>query len=140
MREVDRLSTERYRIPGLQLMENAGAGVVDYLEQNFANVDRQAIVIVCGKGNNGGDGFAIARLLRARGASPVSYTHLVIFFAYIGFDAVSTAAQEAINPKKDMPIGILGSLVICTILYIVVSGLLTGVVSYTCLLYTSRCV
>lgn len=55
----------------------------------------------------------------------------VIFFAYIGFDAVSTAAQEAKNPAKDMPIGILGSLVICTILYIAVSGLLTGVVPYT---------
>ncbi len=57
----------------------------------------------------------------------------VIFFAYIGFDAVSTAAQEAKNPQKDMPIGILGSLVICTILYILVSGLLTGVVPYTSL-------
>ena len=57
----------------------------------------------------------------------------MIFFAYIGFDAVSTAAQEAKNPKKDMPIGILGSLVICTVLYIAVSGLLTGVVSYTAL-------
>ncbi len=55
----------------------------------------------------------------------------VIFFAYIGFDAVSTAAQEARNPQRDMPIGILGSLVICTILYILVSGVLTGVVSYT---------
>ncbi|MBI2683655.1 MAG: amino acid permease [Acidobacteriales bacterium] len=55
----------------------------------------------------------------------------VIFFAYIGFDAVSTAAQEAKNPKRDMPIGILGSLVICTVLYIAVSGLLTGVVHYT---------
>ncbi|MBI1941550.1 MAG: amino acid permease, partial [Acidobacteria bacterium] len=55
----------------------------------------------------------------------------VIFFAYIGFDAVSTAAQEARNPQKDMPIGILGSLVICTVLYILVSGLLTGVVPYT---------
>src|SRR6185295_3381030 len=41
----------------------------------------------------------------------------VVFFAFIGFDAVSTAAQEAVNPKKDMPIGILGSLVICTVLY-----------------------
>jgi len=51
-------------------------------------------------------------------------------FAYIGFDAVSTAAQEAKNPQKDMPIGILGSLVICTVLYILVSGLLTGVVPY----------
>jgi basic amino acid/polyamine antiporter, APA family len=62
----------------------------------------------------------------ARGAS-------VIFFAYIGFDAVSTAAQEAKNPKRDMPIGILGSLIVCTVLYIVVSALLTGVVSYTAL-------
>jgi APA family basic amino acid/polyamine antiporter len=53
-----------------------------------------------------------------------------IFFAYIGFDAVSTAAQEAKNPQRDMPIGILGSLVICTILYIVVSTILTGLVPY----------
>jgi len=55
----------------------------------------------------------------------------VIFFAYIGFDAVSTAAQEARNPQKDMPLGILGSLGICTVLYIVTSALLTGIVSYT---------
>src|SRR5208283_2252026 len=57
----------------------------------------------------------------------------VVFFAYIGFDAVSTAAQEAKNPKKDMPFGILGSLVICTILYILVSGLLTHIVPYSAL-------
>ena len=55
----------------------------------------------------------------------------VIFFAYIGFDAVSTAAQEAKNPQRDMPIGILGSLAICTVLYIVVALVLTGIVSYT---------
>ncbi|HEY1423926.1 MAG TPA: amino acid permease [Candidatus Acidoferrum sp.] len=55
----------------------------------------------------------------------------VVFFAYIGFDAVSTAAQEAKNPQKDMPIGILGSLIVCTILYIVVSGLLTATVHYS---------
>ena len=53
-----------------------------------------------------------------------------IFFAYIGFDAVSTAAQEAKNPQRDMPIGIMGSLVVCTILYILVSLVLTGLVSY----------
>ncbi len=53
-----------------------------------------------------------------------------IFFAYIGFDAVSTAAQEAKKPQRDMPIGILGSLAICTILYILVSVVLTGLVSY----------
>jgi APA family basic amino acid/polyamine antiporter len=51
----------------------------------------------------------------------------IVFFAFIGFDAVSTAAQEAKNPKRDMPIGILGSLVICTILYILFSYVLTGV-------------
>jgi APA family basic amino acid/polyamine antiporter len=55
----------------------------------------------------------------------------VVFFAYIGFDAVSTTAQEARHPQKDMPFGILGSLVICTILYILVSGLLTRLVPYS---------
>jgi APA family basic amino acid/polyamine antiporter len=54
----------------------------------------------------------------------------VIFFAYIGFDAVSVAAQEARNPQKDMPIGIIGSLVVCTVLYILVSGVMVGLVPY----------
>ena len=53
-----------------------------------------------------------------------------IFFAYIGFDAVSTAAQEAKNPQKDMPRGILGSLIICTIIYILVGFVMTGMVNY----------
>jgi APA family basic amino acid/polyamine antiporter len=53
-----------------------------------------------------------------------------VFFAYIGFDAVSTAAQECKNPKRDLPIGILGSLAICTVLYLAVSLILTGVVPY----------
>ena len=68
--------------------------------------------------------FGFAGVLRAAG---------VIFFAYIGFDAVSTAAQEAKNPQRDMPLGILGSLVICTILYILVAGILTAMVPYTTL-------
>jgi APA family basic amino acid/polyamine antiporter len=55
----------------------------------------------------------------------------VIFFAYIGFDAVSTAAQESKNPQRDMPIALLGSLAICTVLYITVSLVLTGIVNYT---------
>ncbi|HMA43673.1 MAG TPA: amino acid permease [Gemmatimonadales bacterium] len=54
----------------------------------------------------------------------------LVFFAYIGFDAVSTTAQEARNPQKDMPVGILGSLVVCTVLYMVVSAVLTGMVPY----------
>ncbi|HEY7878083.1 MAG TPA: amino acid permease, partial [Gemmatimonadaceae bacterium] len=55
----------------------------------------------------------------------------VIFFAFIGFDAVSTAAQEARNPQKDMPVGIMVSLVICTLLYVAVALVLTGIVKYT---------
>jgi APA family basic amino acid/polyamine antiporter len=54
----------------------------------------------------------------------------LIFFAYIGFDAVSTAAEEARRPQRDLPIGILASLLVCTVLYVLVAGLLTAVVPY----------
>jgi len=57
----------------------------------------------------------------------------LIFFAYIGFDAVSTAADEARNPQRDLPFGILASLAVCTVVYMVVAGLLTGIASYTTL-------
>jgi len=66
--------------------------------------------------------YGISGILRAAG---------VVFFAYIGFDAVSTAAQEAKNPQKDMPYGILVSLIICTILYILVGLVMTGIVHFT---------
>lgn len=66
--------------------------------------------------------FGLSGILRGAG---------LVFFAYIGFDAVSTAAQEAKNPQRDMPIGILGSLAICTLLYVVMSGVLTAMVNYT---------
>ena len=65
------------------------------------------------------------------GFSGIIRAAAIVFFAYIGFDAVSTAAQEAKNPKKDMPIGILGSLAICTLLYILFAHVMTGVTSYT---------
>jgi basic amino acid/polyamine antiporter, APA family len=72
--------------------------------------------------NSGSFGsFGLSGMLR--GAS-------VVFFAYIGFDAVSTAAQEAKQPQRDMPIGILGSLVICTLLYVLMALVMTGVVPY----------
>jgi basic amino acid/polyamine antiporter, APA family len=58
----------------------------------------------------------------------------VIFFAYIGFDAVSTSAQEAKNPQRDMPRGILGSLAVCTVLYVLVSGVMVGLVPYKAML------
>ena len=66
--------------------------------------------------------FGVSGILQAAG---------IIFFAYIGFDAVSTAAQEAKNPQRDMPIGILASLAICTVLYVAVSAVLTGMVHYS---------
>lgn len=64
------------------------------------------------------------------GYSGVVRAAAIVFFAYIGFDAVSTAAGEAKNPQRDMPIGILGSLVICTVLYIVVCAVLTGMMDF----------
>jgi APA family basic amino acid/polyamine antiporter len=64
------------------------------------------------------------------GMSGILRGSAVVFFAFIGFDAVSTAAQEARKPQRDMPIGILGSLVICTVLYILVAGVLTGLVPF----------
>jgi APA family basic amino acid/polyamine antiporter len=71
---------------------------------------------------NAGTGvFGVSGVLRGAG---------VVFFAFIGFDAVSTAAQEAKDPKRSMPIGILGSLVICTVLYVAVAFVLTGIVPY----------
>ncbi|MEL1264722.1 amino acid permease [Pseudoxanthomonas putridarboris] len=65
------------------------------------------------------------------GFEGVTRAAAIVFFAYIGFDAVSTAAGEAKNPQRDMPIGILGSLVVCTIIYIVVCAVLTGMLPYT---------
>lgn len=65
------------------------------------------------------------------GVSGVFKGAAMVFFAFIGFDAVSTAAQEAKNPQKDMPIGILGSLVVCTILYVLFSYVMVGMVPYT---------
>jgi len=64
------------------------------------------------------------------GWSGVTQGAAVVFFAYIGFDAVSTAAEETKNPSRDLPIGIIGSLAICTVIYIVVAALLTGIVPY----------
>ncbi|MGH9626941.1 MAG: amino acid permease, partial [Bryobacteraceae bacterium] len=72
--------------------------------------------------NEGPGRFGWSGILRGAG---------VIFFAYIGFDAVSTAAQEAKNPRRDMPFGIIGSLLVCTVLFILYSHVLTGLANYT---------
>lgn len=72
----------------------------------------------------GDDKYGWSGIFRAAG---------IIFFAYVGFEAVSTAAQEAKNPQRDVPIGILGSLIICTLIYMVVALVLTGIVHYSTL-------
>ncbi|HEX2711729.1 MAG TPA: NAD(P)H-hydrate epimerase, partial [Candidatus Acidoferrales bacterium] len=70
MREVDRLTTERFGVPSLQLMENAGTRVAEFLTAQFTDLPKRKIVVLCGKGNNGGDGLVVARLLRRMGAHP----------------------------------------------------------------------
>ncbi len=69
MREVDRLTTERYGIPGLTLMENAGRSVAEFIRDRFPDLPRRRVILLCGKGNNGGDGFVTARHLRDMGAN-----------------------------------------------------------------------
>jgi hydroxyethylthiazole kinase-like uncharacterized protein yjeF len=69
MREVDRVTTERYRVPSLTLMENAGKSVAEFIQSRFADLKRRPVIVLCGKGNNGGDGFVVARYLRKMGAA-----------------------------------------------------------------------
>lgn len=86
----------------------------------FVNIENWGGSFIPDNTGNFGE-FGLSGILRGAG---------VVFFAYIGFDAVSTTAQEAKNPQRDLPIGILGSLIICTILYILVAYVLTGVINY----------
>ena len=71
MREVDRLTTERYGIPSLSLMENAGKSIADFMSARFRRLESRRIIVLCGKGNNGGDGFVTARHLADAGATPI---------------------------------------------------------------------
>jgi ADP-dependent NAD(P)H-hydrate dehydratase / NAD(P)H-hydrate epimerase len=73
MREVDRLTTERYGTPGITLMENAGRSVAEFIQERFTGLDRREIAVLCGKGNNGGDGLVAARHLMGMGAKPKVY-------------------------------------------------------------------
>lgn len=73
MREADRLTTERYGIPSGELMENAGTAIADFLREKFPELPHGKVLVLCGKGNNGGDGLVVARLLKNFGASPVVF-------------------------------------------------------------------
>ncbi|MHB8485948.1 MAG: NAD(P)H-hydrate dehydratase [Candidatus Acidiferrales bacterium] len=71
MRAADRLTTERYAIPSLALMENAGSSIARFIAAHFSPLERRRVVVLCGKGNNGGDGFVVARKLRELGGQPI---------------------------------------------------------------------
>jgi len=91
MREVDRLSTKRFRVPSLMLMENAGKSVAEFIQAQFPDFKQRRIIVLCGKGNNGGDGFVAARYLRKLGAS-VS--------VYLVGRARDVKADAAVNLKR----------------------------------------
>src|SRR5438105_4932354 len=95
LREVDRLSTEKYGIPSLILMENAGMRVVEVLEDQFENLDELTIAILCGKGNNGGDGFVVARQLIQKGCFP-------FVFLFASEDEVKGDAKTNLNILKGL--------------------------------------
>jgi ADP-dependent NAD(P)H-hydrate dehydratase / NAD(P)H-hydrate epimerase len=70
MQRIDRLTSEKFGVPSLTLMENAGRGVVEFLQERFAPLSSHKITVLCGRGNNGGDGLVVARMLRGRGLQP----------------------------------------------------------------------
>ena len=91
MQRIDRTTTERYGVPSLTLMENAGRGVVEFLAERFAPLEQHRIVILCGRGNNGGDGFVAARMLRERGLNP----HVLLLA-----DPESLGGDAAVNYER----------------------------------------
>jgi hydroxyethylthiazole kinase-like uncharacterized protein yjeF len=91
MREADRLTTERYGIPGTELMENAGTAIAEFLRGKFVDLASRKILVLCGKGNNGGDGMVVARRLKDFGAAAV-----VFLFANPG----SVEGDAAANLKR----------------------------------------
>ena len=91
MREAERLTTERYGIPGIELMENAGTAISEFLREKFVDLPGRKILVLCGKGNNGGDGMVVARVLKNFGADPRVY-----LFANPG----SVEGDAAVNLKR----------------------------------------
>jgi NAD(P)H-hydrate epimerase len=103
MQRIDGLTTERYGVPSLTLMENAGRGVMEFLEARLAPLKQQRIVILCGKGNNGGDGLVVARLLREQGIRP----HILLFAAPADLhgDAAANYARLVTSGPPDIIAG-----------------------------------
>jgi ADP-dependent NAD(P)H-hydrate dehydratase / NAD(P)H-hydrate epimerase len=96
MRRIDKVTTERYGIPSLTLMENAGKGVVSFLAERFAPLAQHRIAVLCGRGNNGGDGLVTARLLREWGLTPE---------VFIFTDPQELKGDAATNYQRLLPSG-----------------------------------
>ncbi len=100
MQRIDRVTTERYGVPSLTLMENAGTGVVEFLLERFSPLRERRITILCGRGNNGGDGLVVARLLRSQGIHP-----RVLLFAHpesLKGDAAANYQQLALTGAPEV--------------------------------------
>ena len=102
MGEVDRATIES-GIPGIVLMENAARSVVDYIAEHFAPVSEQRIVVVCGRGNNGGDGLAIARQLLVRFRPEMLLVVLTCDAAELKGDAAQNLAMLRASGLEDDP-------------------------------------
>src|ERR1044071_9207037 len=96
LREVDRLSTEKHGIPSLILMENAGMRVVEVLEDRFEDLDELTVAILCGKGNNGGDGMVVARQLIQKGCFP-------FVFLFASEEGVKGDARTNLQIRSEEP-------------------------------------
>jgi len=105
MQRIDRLTTERYGVPSLTLMENAGRSAVEFMERHFAPLSGHQIAIICGKGNNGGDGMVVARLLREQNCEPrvilLAHPGALKGDAAVSYQrlAASSALQTAASPE-----------------------------------------
>ena len=96
MREVDRLTTKNFRVPSLTLMENAGKSVAEFIAARFPDFQRRRVIVLCGKGNNGGDGFVVARYLRKMGAN---------VFVYLIGDPREVKGDAATNLRRWKKVG-----------------------------------
>lgn len=99
MQKIDRLTSERYGIPSLALMEHAGARVVQFLDHRFGPLNQQQISVLCGRGNNGGDGLVAARLLRERNLEP----HILLFGDPSSLKGDAAASYERLTSSGPAP-------------------------------------
>ncbi|MCZ6750245.1 MAG: NAD(P)H-hydrate epimerase, partial [Acidobacteria bacterium] len=127
MREIDRISIEKLGIPGMVLMENAGRNLLRLLEEKFPNLKRERVAVLCGKGNNGGDGFVIARHLKMRGHHPrvflLADPQSLKGDARTNYDILSESGLRP-TPVRDMNgwMGVKSDLLRCTLLIDAILG------------------